>query len=155
MHKKAELVQNTLRELGADVTVREFPAGTHSSADAAEAVGASVAQIAKSVVFSGTDGHVLVIASGANRVDPVKVEKHLGESIQSVDAKTVKLLTGFSVGGVPPVAHTNPPKVLLDADLLAHEIVWAAAGTPNAVFPIAPADLARVAGAEVVDIRLD
>ena len=161
MHRKAELVQARLRELGATGEVREMPASTRTSAEAATVVGTTVDQIAKSIVLmagqasSGEPSPVLVIASGANRVDLDKVAAVVGEPVTSVDAKTVKRVTGFAAGGVPPVAHLTPPRVLVDRDLLAHPVVWAAAGTPNALFPTTAEELLRITGGEVADVRVE
>jgi prolyl-tRNA editing enzyme YbaK/EbsC (Cys-tRNA(Pro) deacylase) len=122
---------------------REFPAGTRTAADAAAAIGCEVGAICKSLVFRVGDEPLLVIASGANRVD----EERFGA--QKADAAFVREQTGFAIGGVPPYGHARPLRTILDEDLLGYETVWAAAGTPSSVFPIAPADLVRLAGATV------
>jgi prolyl-tRNA editing enzyme YbaK/EbsC (Cys-tRNA(Pro) deacylase) len=153
MHKKAELVQRRLRELGAAGEVHVFPDGTRTAADAAAAIGTTVAQIAKSLVFTADGGPLLVVASGMNRVDPEKVAAVVGAPVTSMDAKTVKQVTGFAVGGVPPVAHSAPLRVIIDSDLLGFPDLWAAAGTPNAVFPTTPDELVRITGGEVADVR--
>ena len=153
----AARVQAALAELGYAFEVREFPAGTRTSAQAAEAVGCGVAQIAKSLVFRATesDRSVLVIASGANRVSEDKVAALIGEPIGRADADFVRRKSGFAIGGVPPVAHSETPLVLIDRDLLAHDEVWAAAGTPNAVFRLGPDDLAAITGGRVADVKQD
>jgi len=153
MHRKAERVQARLVELGAAGTVRELDDSTRSAPEAAAAVSADVAQIAKSLVFVADAEPLLVIASGANRVDLEKVAAHVGAPVTGVDAKTVKQLTGFAAGGVPPVAHDQPLRVLIDRDLLGHAEIWAAAGTPRALFPTTPDELTRITGGEVVDVR--
>jgi prolyl-tRNA editing enzyme YbaK/EbsC (Cys-tRNA(Pro) deacylase) len=122
---------------------REFPAGTRTAADAASAVGCDVGAICKSLVFRVGDEPLLVIASGANRVD----EERFGAV--KADAAFVREHTGFAIGGVPPYGHPRPLRTILDEDLLGYETVWAAAGTPTAVFPIAPDELARRTGATV------
>ncbi|HEY7618164.1 MAG TPA: YbaK/EbsC family protein [Solirubrobacteraceae bacterium] len=122
---------------------REFPAGTRTAADAAAAIGCEVGAICKSLVFRVGDEPLLVIASGANRVD----EERFGA--QKADAAFVREQTGFAIGGVPPYGHARPLRTILDEDLLGYETVWAAAGTPSSVFPIVPADLVRLAGATV------
>lgn len=150
-------VQAALAERGLDFEVREFPESTRSAAEAAAAIGCSVGQIAKSLVFRGTtsDRPVLVVASGSNRVDERKVAAAIGEPIGRADAAFVRVRTGFAIGGVPPLGHLEPPLVVLDRDLLAHDEVWAAAGTPNAVFRLPPAALPQVAGGAFADVRQD
>jgi prolyl-tRNA editing enzyme YbaK/EbsC (Cys-tRNA(Pro) deacylase) len=139
--------------LGSAFRVLEFEDSTHSSADAAAAVGCDVAQIAKSMVFRAADGQpVLVVASGANRVDDRKVAALLGRKIKRADPDFVLLHTGFAVGGVPPVGHATRPVTFLDRDLRSYAEIWAAAGLPNAVFALTPDDLARLTGAAFVDI---
>lgn len=141
--------------LGPRFAVLEFDASTRTAADAAQAIGCTVAQIAKSLVFAGSDGApVLVVASGTNRVDEAKVARALGLGIRRADAAFVREKTGFAIGGVPPVGHETPPLVLIDADLVQYETIWAAAGTPNAVFELTPDDLVRLTGGTVADVRL-
>lgn len=127
---------------------------THSSQAAADVLGISVAQIAKSVIFraKASDRVVLVIASGANRVNEKRVVTEIGESIGKADAAFVKERTGFSIGGVAPLGHLTPPIVLIDETLLQFDKVYPAAGHPNTGFPVAPTDLARAAGAKVCSI---
>jgi prolyl-tRNA editing enzyme YbaK/EbsC (Cys-tRNA(Pro) deacylase) len=134
--------------LGGAFKVLEFDASTRTAADAAAAVGCSVAQIAKSIVFRAAMSNlpVLVITSGGNRVDPAKVAALIGEPIARADADFVRESTGFAIGGVPPVGHTLVPLILIDADLQQFGEIWAAAGTPNAVFRLTPADLIRLTG---------
>lgn len=148
-------VQATLASLGFEFEVREFPQSTRTSADAAAAIGCSVGQIAKSLVFRAreTGRSVLVIASGANRVDEKKVGRRLDEKIERASPDFVRDKTGFAIGGVPPVAHTVPPVTLIDDDLLAFDEVWAAAGTPNAVFRLSPQDLVTMTGGDVAEIK--
>ncbi|MDR3531179.1 MAG: YbaK/EbsC family protein, partial [Rhodopila sp.] len=112
-----------------------------------------VAQIAKSMLFRAADGRpVLVVASGANRVDEKKVAALLGQKIKRADPDFVLFHTRVAVGGVPPVGHATPPVTFLDRDLLAYPAIWAAAGSPNAVFALTPADLARLTGADFADV---
>jgi len=135
-------VQDALRAAGLFNEVRELPDSTRSSAEAAAALGCSVAQIAKSVVFrSGSGRPVLVVASGANRMDERKVEALLGDRLLRADAEYVRERTGFAIGGVAPIAHATPPHVFLDEDLFAFDRVYAAAGTPFAIFALTPAEL--------------
>lgn len=139
--------------LGAGFRVLEFPASTRTAAEAAEAIGCTVAQIAKSILFRAESGRpVLVVACGTNRVDEKKVAALLGEKIGRADAEFVREATGYAIGGVPPVAHATPPAVMLDQDLEQFAEIWAAAGTPNAVFRLTPSDLARLTGARFADV---
>ena len=148
-------IQDALDALGHPGRVREFPTGTRTVADAAAAIGCTVAQIAKSLVFRApqSDRPVLVIASGVNRVDERRIAAALGEPIGKADAAFVRDRTGFVIGGVPPLGHATPPVVFIDRDLLALDEIWAAAGTPNAVFPLRSADLERLTGGSVLDLK--
>jgi prolyl-tRNA editing enzyme YbaK/EbsC (Cys-tRNA(Pro) deacylase) len=129
----------------------EVPART--SQEAADALGVVVGQIAKSVVFrrKADDAAVLVVASGDRRVDEKKVAAHVG-AIGRADAEFVKARTGFAIGGVSPVGHVRPPVILIDRELFRFDVVWAAAGHPNGVFALAPAELERLTGAPVTDV---
>jgi prolyl-tRNA editing enzyme YbaK/EbsC (Cys-tRNA(Pro) deacylase) len=134
--------------LGDRFEVLEFDASTRTAADAAAAIGCEVAQIAKSLIFrGGTSGRaVLIIASGIDRVDEKKAAAAIGEPIARADADFVREATGFAIGGVPPVGHKTPPVTLIDDDLFQHQMIWAAAGTPNAVFRLTPERLAELTG---------
>jgi prolyl-tRNA editing enzyme YbaK/EbsC (Cys-tRNA(Pro) deacylase) len=140
-----------LRAAGAEADVREFPQGTRTAQEAADAVGCAVGQICKSLVFrlEPSGEPLLVVTSGANRVDVARVAALVGEEVGKADAAFVRERTGFAIGGVPPVGHAGPLRVLVDEDLLAFEVVWAAAGTPNHVFAAAPVELVRLCGGEV------
>lgn len=139
--------------LGDRFTVLEFERSTHTALDAAAAIGCEVAQIAKSLLFRAADGQpVLVVASGANRVDERKVASLLGQKIVRAEPAFVLRNSGCAVGGVPPVGHVTPPLTFLDQDLRTRPTIWAAAGSPNAVFALSPADLARLTGAAFVDV---
>lgn len=139
--------------LGPAYQVVEFETSTRTSEDAANAIGCTVAEIAKSLIFKSADGRpVLVIASGANRIDEKKVASLLGCKIGRADAEFVREATGFAIGGVPPVGHAVPPMVLIDHNLERFDHLWAAAGTPNAVFKMTPADLVRLTQGKVADI---
>jgi Cys-tRNA(Pro) deacylase len=139
--------------LGPDFAVVEFEVSTGTSAEAAAAIGCELAQIAKSLVFRATgERPVLVVASGANRVDEKKIAALLGETIGRADADFVREKTGYAIGGVAPVGHAVAPAVLLDVDLQRFDTIWAAAGTPNAVFRLTPADLERLTGGRFADI---
>jgi prolyl-tRNA editing enzyme YbaK/EbsC (Cys-tRNA(Pro) deacylase) len=151
----AQKVQYALAAAGHDGAVVELAASTRTAAEAAAAVGCTVAQIAKSIVFKAASGRaVLVIASGVNRIDEKKVAAALGEPIGKADAEFVRARTGFVIGGVPPFGHATPPHVLLDEELFALDEIWAAAGTPNAVFRLKPAALEALAGGRRADVKL-
>lgn len=151
----AERVRNALAQLGVQTEVREFGASTRTSADAAAAIGCQVAQIAKSLVFKAkTSGRaLLVIASGINRVNEAKMAAALGEGIGKADATFVRDKTGFAIGGVAPVGHTERPVIFIDQDLLQYAEIWASAGTPNSVFRLTPVELQRITGGRVIDLR--
>jgi len=150
-----ERVRAALLAAGHPDTITEFPEGTRTAADAAAAIGCTVAQIAKSIVFRAGDRAVVVIASGANRVNPAKVSAALDVPLRRADADWVRAATGFAIGGVAPIGHTTPPLLLFDEDLLALHPVWAAAGSPSHVFRTEAAVLARITGARAADIRQD
>lgn len=156
-HPTALRIGQLLAEAGVDTRVVEFEQPTRSSAEAAAAIGCSVAEIAKSVVLRATrsDAAVVVVASGDNRVCERKVAELLGEPVGRADAAFVREATGFAIGGVAPLGHAAPLRLLLDRDLLRFERVWAAAGTPFAVFPLSPAQLQALTGAVWSDLRLD
>src|SRR5215813_2002345 len=138
----AQRIQDLLASRGLPHQVIEFEQTTRSAADAAAAIGCTVAQIAKSIVFRAASGKaVVVIASGPNRIDEAKVAAALGEPIGKADAEFVRTATGFAIGGVPPLGHAQPSFTLIDRDLLALTTIWAAAGTPNAVFQLKPDEL--------------
>ena len=140
--------------LGSSYAVLEFDQPTHSAAQAAAAIGCTIAQIAKSLVFVGPYNRpVLAIASGANRVDEEKLAALVGGTICRADADFVKKNTGFSIGGVPPVGHKLSPEVVLDADLRAFDEIWAAGGTPNTVFKLTPAQLKQLTGGIYCEIK--
>ncbi|HEY8588401.1 MAG TPA: YbaK/EbsC family protein [Naasia sp.] len=152
MHRHAERFQTTLDLLGEPGRVRETDPTAHTAADAAAALGVPVAAIVKSLVFLAGDEPVLVLASGPNRVDPARAGKAFGAPLRKADAATVKAATGYSIGGVPPFGHPTPLPTLIDEDLLAQPELWAAAGTANAVFPIAPDRLVAVTGGRVLRV---
>lgn len=152
--KPTDRVLAVLHAGGVATDILEFPQSTRTAADAAAAVGTTVAQIVKSLVFLADAQPVLVLASGANRVDATKLARAAGvRSIAKANADVVQDVTGFSIGGVPPVGHPRPLPVYIDRDLLDFEIVYAAAGTPTSVFSIAPALLQRLTRGTVVDLR--
>ena len=150
----AERVRDALAARGLEAEIRLFDAGTRTAADAAAAIGCSVAQIAKSLVFraSPSDRAILVMASGVNRVDEAALAALLGESIAKADAAFVRERTGFAIGGVAPVGHREPPVIFIDQTLLAYQEIWAAAGTPHAVFRLTPAELVDLTGGRVASL---
>jgi prolyl-tRNA editing enzyme YbaK/EbsC (Cys-tRNA(Pro) deacylase) len=154
VHPSTQKVLDAARQRGLDIKVRQFAESTRTAQEAAQAAGASLGQIAKSVVFLADGKPVLVLTSGPNRVDTAKVAQHLGANqVRRASAEEVRAATGFAIGGVPPFGHTPPLAVFFDRDLLQFETVWAAAGTPNAMFLIEPRRLAEASGAIVADVR--
>jgi prolyl-tRNA editing enzyme YbaK/EbsC (Cys-tRNA(Pro) deacylase) len=148
-----ERVRAALLTAGHPDTITQFPAGTRTAADAAAAVGCTVAQIAKSIVFRSGMRAAVIITSGANRVDQSKAEAALGVKLGRADGNWVRQATGFAIGGVAPVGHLTPPMLLLDEDLMALDPVWAAAGSPSHVFRTTAAELLRLTGARVAAVR--
>jgi prolyl-tRNA editing enzyme YbaK/EbsC (Cys-tRNA(Pro) deacylase) len=150
----AQRVQDALNTAGVAASIVEYDVPARTSAEAAAVLGCSVAQIAKSLVFRAASGApVLVIASGANRVDEAKVSTLIGESIGRADPAFVRDCTGYAIGGIPPLGHTNALKTLIDRDLLEYNVIYAAGGTPHAMFPLLPSDLVRIAGGRVADVK--
>ena len=156
-HPTALRIQQLLAKARIHSDVVEFERSTRTSADAAAAIGCTVAEIAKSVVFKVNDGEraVIVVTSGDNRVCEQKVASSIGAKLGRADADFVREFTGFVIGGVAPIGHTKPVTLLLDRDLQRFDFVWAAAGTPSSVFRLTPAELAKLTGAPWADIRLD
>jgi prolyl-tRNA editing enzyme YbaK/EbsC (Cys-tRNA(Pro) deacylase) len=151
----ARKVQAALVAGGITTRIVELPASTRSAQEAAQAIGCAVGQIVKSLVFRGrhTGRALLVLASGANRVNEARLGELSLEPVEKADASFVRDRTGFAIGGVPPVGHARPIETFVDEDLLQYEEIWAAAGTPHAVFRLVPADLVRLAGGRVVPIK--
>jgi len=142
-------------DLGVAVEARTFPEGTRTAADAAAAVGCPVGAIVKSLVFIADGAPVLALVSGANRVDVSRLAAALDAvEVRKADADEARAATGYAIGGTPPFAHTGAgvARIVCDPDLLSHDVVWAAAGGPSSVFPLPPAELVRVTGAEVVSL---
>ena len=151
----AQRVQDALKALGVASQVVELPASTRSAAEAAQAIGCRVEQIAKSLVFRGlsTDRPILAIVSGANRVDEELLGELIAEPVAKADADYVRQRTGYAIGGVPPVGHLESLVCLIDEDLFQHDTIWTAAGTPRAVFRLMPVDLKRITGGRVVSFK--
>ncbi len=139
-------------ELGIEVSVRSYPEGTRTAIDAAAAVGCDVDQIVKSLILMADDQPVLVLCSGANRVDLAKVGAEFGGEVRMANADEVRAATGFAIGGAPPFGHPAPLPTLVDPHLLTFDEVWAAAGRPDSVFPLTPGDLMAGSGARPADI---
>jgi prolyl-tRNA editing enzyme YbaK/EbsC (Cys-tRNA(Pro) deacylase) len=146
-----------LRELGLDQVpplIRRFPEATRTAVEAAAAIGCELSQICKSLIFAADGVPVLVLMDGASRVDVELVRKELGaDKVTRAKADVVRETTGYAIGGVPPFGHRTATRVLADRSLLGHDVVWAAAGTPYTVFPMAPHDLVAHAGGTFVDVR--
>ncbi|MFN3630809.1 MAG: YbaK/EbsC family protein [Casimicrobiaceae bacterium] len=154
LSRNAQYVQDILGAAGSSAIVREFDQACRTSAEAAAALGCDVARIAKSVIFRGVASGraILVITSGAQRVDTAKVEQLAGETPAKADPDYVREHTGFVIGGVAPLGHAKPGLVLMDETLLAFPTVFPAGGTPRALFEITPAELVRLSGARVADV---
>lgn len=156
LRKSAQKVQSILNEFGLELTVIEFEESTRTAQEAADAIGCQLGQIAKSLIFKGkvSQAPVCVIASGSNRVDEKKIKAHLGEKIERADAAFVLEQTGYAIGGIPPIGHSNSIKILIDEDLLSYVEIWAAAGTPHAVFKLTPKDLLDITKGEVIEVKV-
>jgi len=135
--------------------VKQFPAGTRTAVDAANAIGCDVGQIVKSLVFVAADRPVVALVSGANRLDERRLELAAGQPVRKAGAEVVRAATGYSIGGVPPFGHATEVPVFMDRDLLAHSVVWAAAGRPDSVFEIEPERLRELSSAAVVDLKVN
>jgi prolyl-tRNA editing enzyme YbaK/EbsC (Cys-tRNA(Pro) deacylase) len=150
----AQRVQDALRDKGLESQVRHMSQATRSADEAAAACGCSVGQIVKSLVFRGavSGKPYLLLVSGANRVNQEDVARVIGEALRRPDANDVRDITGFAIGGIPPLGHRTPLATYMDAALVDYALVWAAGGTPDAVFPIAPQRLAAAAGASIIAV---
>jgi prolyl-tRNA editing enzyme YbaK/EbsC (Cys-tRNA(Pro) deacylase) len=156
LSESAKKVQNELIKRGIKGKVMELPDSTRTAVEAAQAIGCTVAQIVKSLVFRGAESGkaILIEASGINRVNEKTAAQWAGEAIVKADADFVREKTGFAIGGVPPLAHaTEIGVVLIDEDLLQYAELWAAGGTPHAVFPLTPQELVKLSGGKVVSIK--
>jgi len=150
----AQRVKDALNAKGLDGDVRHMPQATRSAVEAAAACGCSLGQIVKSLLFRGASSGkpYLLLVSGANRVNEQGVAEVIGEALRRADANDVREVTGFAIGGIPPLGHPTPLITFMDATLLDFDLVWAAAGTPDAVFPVAPARLAAAAEARIISL---
>lgn len=151
----ARRVEAAARELGVSIAIQAMPASTRTAAEAAAAVGATVGQIVKSLVFKTKESGrpVLFLVSGDNRLNERTVGERIGQPIARADADFVRQVTGFAIGGIPPFGHTTRLDTYFDEDLLQYETIWAAAGTPNCVFSISPAALRHAAGARPISVK--
>ena len=156
LRNSAKRVQHFLSAMGFSFKVMELPGSTRTAQEAADSIGCSVSQIAKSLVFKEkkTNRPILVIASGANRVDVKIIQKSTRLELEKADGKFVKDRVGYAIGGVPPVAHLEPLETLLDSDLMKYETIWAAAGTPFAVFQLKSADLEPLTNGKWIDLSI-
>jgi Cys-tRNA(Pro) deacylase len=157
MHPTAQKVAATAHQLGLDITIKEFEATTRTAEDAARAIGCTVGQIVKSLVFIVNGQPTLTLVSGPNRLDEKKLAVLCGvgkKKVKRGDADTAREATGFAIGGVPPFGHQTKLPTYIDEDFGQFDLIWAAAGTPNAVFSITPDELARVTGGMVVDLKV-
>jgi Cys-tRNA(Pro) deacylase len=151
----AKKVQDALHALGFDLTVIEHAESTRTAQEAAERVGVTLGQIVKSLIFKGKTSNkpILVLTSGANRVDEKRIKAYAGEKIMRADADFVREVTGYAIGGVPPIAHLQQMETYLDEDLMQYDLIWAAAGTPNAVFELTPDDLQKMTRGRVERVK--
>lgn len=151
----AQKIQDALRSLGYDYTVVEHAESTRTAQEAADRAGCELGQIVKSLIFQGKDSGkpILVLTSGANRVDEKRISEYAGERIVRADADFVRAATGFAIGGIPPIAHAQPIETYIDEDFLPFATVWAAAGTPNAIFELKTEDLQKMTDGKVVRVK--
>ena len=153
--KGPDRVRDALDAVSLPCEIRTLPGSTRTAVEAAEAVGCSVAEIAKSLVFRAGDGAVVAIMSGDNRLDPDRLAAVLGKEVHRADADFVRAATGFAIGGVPPLGHATPVDLCMDADLFRFDRIWAAAGSPYAVFAVEPDRLRNAIGAVVAELKAD
>jgi prolyl-tRNA editing enzyme YbaK/EbsC (Cys-tRNA(Pro) deacylase) len=151
----AQKIQNILNSLGYDYTVIEHAESTRTAVEAAQRAGCELGQIVKSLIFKGRESGkpIIVLTSGANRVDEKRIREYAGEGIGKADADFVRAVTGFAIGGVPPVGHLQKIETYMDEDFLGYETVWAAAGTPNAIFELKTSELQKMTGAQIVRVK--
>ncbi|HEU4771307.1 MAG TPA: YbaK/EbsC family protein [Candidatus Udaeobacter sp.] len=151
----AQKIQNQLKSLGFDYAVIEHAESTRTAQEAADRAGCEIGQIVKSLIFKGKESGkpILVLTSGANRVDEKRISEYAGEAIGRADADFVRAVTGFAIGGVPPVGHLQNMETYIDEDFLQFPTIWAAAGTPNAIFELNTGDLQKMTGGNVVRVK--
>ena len=151
----ASKVQEALIEYGVTSQVVEMPQSTRTADDAARAAGCQVGQIVKSLIFKGkkTQQPILVATSGANRVNEKTIANLISEPLAKADAEFVREKTGFAIGGIPPVGHVQQIRIFIDEDLLQYNEIWAAAGTPKAIFKLTPQELQKITRGQVVSVK--
>ena len=151
----AQKIQDLLNSLGYNFTVIEHAESTRTAQEAADRAGCALGQIVKSLIFKGKESGkpILVLTSGANRVDEKRIREYAGEGIGKADADFVRAVTGFAIGGVPPLGHVQKMETYIDEDFLQYPIIWAAAGTPNAIFELKTSDLQKMTGGKVVQVK--
>ena len=154
-HENIQKVKRAVQTFGHDFHVLEFDQSTSTAQQAAQAIGTTLAQIVKSLVFKGQTSQkpILIITSGANRVDTEKVALILGEALASAPPQFVLQQTGFAIGGVPPVGHSQPLQTYIDQDLLQHDEIWASAGTPHSVFRLNPQQLLEMTSGQIIAVH--
>jgi len=155
MASSADRVQQALEALGISAKVTILTQSARTAQQAADALGTTVSQIVKSLVFMAGEAPLLVETSGSNRVDTGKLEKLLKTSVRRASADEVRQFTGFAIGGVPPVGHAHPIKTLIDQDLMQYQEIFAAGGIPEAIFRTTSQDLLRMTGGQVADVKED
>ena len=155
LSSSAQKIQDQLRSLGYDYTVIEHAESTRTAQEAADRAGCALGQIVKSLIFKGKESGkpILVLTSGANRVDEKRISEYAGEPIGRADADFVRLVTGFAIGGVPPLGHVQNMETYIDEDFLQYPTIWAAAGTPNAIFELKTEDLQTMTNGKVVRVK--
>ena len=151
----AQKIQDQIKSLGYDYTVIEHTESTRTAQEAADRAGCELGQIVKSLIFKGKESGkpILVLTSGANRVDETRIREYVGEPIGRADADFVRAATGFAIGGVPPFGHIQKIETYLDEDFLQYDTIWAAAGTPNAIFETKTSDLQKMTDAKTVKVK--
>jgi Cys-tRNA(Pro) deacylase len=155
LKSSAQKVQDALQSLGLPCEVVQMQAATRTAQDAAQAVGCEVGQIVKSLLFKSQQSQqpILVVASGANRVNEKVLGQQISEPVKMANAEFVREMTGFAIGGVPPIGLRHPLMIFIDEDLLQYEEIWAAAGTPHAVFKLTPDDLKLITNGTVISVK--
>ena len=151
----AQKIQDLLFSLGYNYTVIEHAESTRTAMEAAERAGCELGQIVKSLIFKGKESGkpIIVLTSGSNRVDEKRIREYAGEDIGKADADFVRAVTGFAIGGVPPVGHVQKIETYMDEDFLHYEFIWAAAGTPNAIFKLKTSDLQKMTDGKIVRVK--
>ncbi|ARC86721.1 hypothetical protein U732_2728 [Clostridium argentinense CDC 2741] len=155
LSKSAEKVQIVLNKFGFELNVIELSDSTRTAQEAADTIGCDVSQIAKSLIFKGKTSQkpILIVASGTNRVNEKAIKEYLGEKLEKADTDFVLTHTGFAIGGIPPIGHKTSITTLIDEDLMQYEEIWAAAGTPHAVFKLTPKILVEITNGDITSIK--